>query len=254
MTNTSLPRLEVCPSPALLHLYDVSDSIVVIIDVFRATSTIATALHNGAAKVIPVATVEDCIRIGASLGAITAGERDGLIAPGLQHGNSPFEYHRTFVEGRTLVLTTTNGTRLLHMASGARQIITGSFPNLSMVCEYLQQQGQPVLLGCAAWKDRVNMEDMLFAGAVIHRIKAGFQISCDSALAAETLYMQYQHDLRRFIRKTSHYRRLARYGLEKDIEYCLLPDVAPSLPLLVNGELVHRPLPSVNAAAMRSLP
>ena len=125
------PVLHTLLSPRLLDLYDVNDSIVVIIDVFRATSTMATALYNGAQKVIPVAGVEDCIMIGQKLNAVTAGERDGKIIEGLQHGNSPAEYPRSFIEGKTLVLTTTNGTKLLHMAldKGASEDVTGSFPN-----------------------------------------------------------------------------------------------------------------------------
>ncbi|GAA0530114.1 2-phosphosulfolactate phosphatase [Chitinophaga japonensis] len=232
------PSLEVCLSPALLHLYDVKNSVVVIIDVLRATSTICTALYNGAAKVIPVASVEECVNIGRQLGAITAGERDGKIAEGLVHGNSPFEYPRDFVEGKTLVLTTTNGTKLLHMAKDAIQIITGSFPNISAVCDYLVAQGQNVILGCAAWKDRVNMEDALFAGAVVSRIRQHFSMNCDSALAAETLYHAASSDLYEFMKKASHFQRLARYGLEKDIRYCLTPDGANVLPLLKNGELI----------------
>src|SRR3954471_15388523 len=127
------PILHTILSPGLLNLYEVSDSIVVIIDVFRATSTIATALYNGAEKVIPVANVDNCIAVGKKLNAVTAGERDGKIIPGLQHGNSPAEYPRSFIEGKTLVLTTTNGTKLLHMAldRGASEVIIGSFPNLS---------------------------------------------------------------------------------------------------------------------------
>src|SRR5260221_14573237 len=153
MTN-SQPSLYTPLSPALLHLYDVNHAIVVIIDVLRATSTIATALHNGAKCVIPVDSVAKCIELGRQIDGITAGERDGMIAEGLQHGNSPFEYSREFINNRTLVLTTTNGTKLLHMAldRGAGQIITGSFPNLGSVCDYLISQNQPVVLGCAAWK------------------------------------------------------------------------------------------------------
>lgn len=236
--NGSTPSLEVCLSPALLHLYDVKNSIVVIIDVLRATSTICTALYNGAAKIIPVASVEECVNIGRQLSAITAGERDGKIAEGLAYGNSPFEYPRDFIEGKILVLTTTNGTKLLHMAKDAIQIVTGSFPNLSAVCDYLVAQGKNVILGCAAWKDRVNMEDTLFAGAVVHRIKQHFNVNCDSALAAETLYNTAKDDIFGFMRQASHFQRLSRYGLEKDIRYCLTPDSANVLPLLQNGELV----------------
>ena len=86
------PELYTCLSPALLHLYDISNSIVVIIDILRATSTFTTALNNGAKSIIPVDSVAECIRIGKQIAAITAGERDGQIAEGLQYGNSPFEY------------------------------------------------------------------------------------------------------------------------------------------------------------------
>lgn len=238
MTESNKPSLEVCLSPALLHLFDVKNSIVVIIDVLRATSTICTALYNGASRVIPVASVEECVNIGRAIGGITAGERDGRIAEGLAYGNSPFEYPREFVENKTLVLTTTNGTKLLHMAKDAIQIITGSFPNISAVCDYLVAQNQNVILGCAAWKDRVNMEDTLFAGAVVSRIKQHFDVNCDSAIAAETLYHSAKHDIYTFMKQASHYKRLAQYGLEKDIHYCLTADGANVLPLFRDGELI----------------
>ena len=185
-----------------------------------------------------MSSVEEFVNIGRAIGGITAGERDGKIAEGLAYGNSPFEYPRDFVENKTLVLTTTNGTKLLHMAKDAIQIITGSFPNISAVCEYLISQNQNVILGCAAWKDRINMEDTLFAGAVVSRIKQHFDVNCDSAIAAETLYESAKHDIYTFMKQASHYQRLARYGLEKDIHYCLTPDGANVLPLFRDGELI----------------
>ncbi len=238
MTEQGKPSLEVCLSPALLHLYDVKNCIVVIIDVLRATSTICTALYNGATKVIPVSSVAECVSIGKQLGAITAGERDGMIAEGLLNGNSPFEYSREFIQDKTLVLTTTNGTKLLHMAKDAVQIITGSFPNISAVCDYLVAQKLPVILGCAAWKDRVNLEDTLFAGAVVSRIKEHFSVNCDSAIMAESVYNTSKDDIFGFMTQASHFKRLANYGLEKDIRYCLSPDGANVLPIFRNGELV----------------
>lgn len=234
------PVLHTVLSPKLLDLYDISNSIVVIIDVFRATSTIATALYNGASRVIPVAEVDKCIAIGNEIGGITAGERDGKVIEGLEHGNSPAEYPRSFIEGKNLVLTTTNGTKLLHMAlkNGASEIITGSFPNLSAVCDHLIQAKTNVILGCSAWKDRFNLEDALFAGAVVNRIKESFTIHCDSSLMAEDLYLLHQTDMLDFIRKTTHWHRLAAFGLEKDLEYCVTPDGAPVLPVYRNGDLV----------------
>jgi 2-phosphosulfolactate phosphatase len=136
MSRTEQAKLEVCLSPALLHLYDTRDAVVVIIDIFRATSTITAALHNGARCVIPVASVQECIEIGASLpGSITAGERDGKVVPGLLMGNSPLEYTPDVIKDKVLVLTTTNGTRLLHMVEGASAIVIGSFLNLSALVQ-----------------------------------------------------------------------------------------------------------------------
>ena len=224
----------------LLDLYTITNSIVVVIDVFRATSTIATALYNGATKIIPVDAVDKCIEIGKKTGGITAGERDGKIIPGLDYGNSPAEYPRSFIEGKTLVLTTTNGTKLLHMAlqNGASEIITGSFPNLSAVCDHLVAQKKNVILGCSAWKDRFNLEDCLFAGAVIEKIKGHFTIHCDSSLMAENMYALHKHDIKSIIRNTTHWHRLSQYGLEKDLEYCVSADLANILPVFINGDLV----------------
>jgi 2-phosphosulfolactate phosphatase len=236
------PKLYTVLSPALLNLYDVSDSVVVIIDVLRATSTIATALYNGASSVIPVATVPRCIELGKEVDGITAGERDGKVADGLEHGNSPFEYPPSFIKNQVLVLTTTNGTKLLHMAldNGAKEIITGSFPNLSAVCDHLLKRNMNVLLGCAAWKDRVNLEDSLFAGAVIDRIGEHFDIRCDSSRMVLNLYRSARPDLYAFMRDNdaTHYHRLTNFGLEKDIRYCLTADGANVLPIFRGDRLI----------------
>ncbi len=236
------PALFTCLSPALLHLYDVSESIVVIIDVLRATSTIATALHNGATAIIPVDSVPECIKIGTALNAITAGERDGKVADGLQYANSPFEYPKSFIDNKLLVLTTTNGTKLLHqaLAQKAKEIITGSFPNFSAVCQFLVAQKLPVVLGCAAWKDKVNLEDTLFAGAVIENIKEHFDIACDASKMALLLHQQAGEGRYEFMetQQASHFLRLQNFGLEKDLRYCLSKDGAPVLPIYKEGKLI----------------
>ena len=235
------PTLHTCLSPALLHLYDLNETVVVVIDVFRATSTIAAALYNGAEAVVPVDTVPKAIQIARDVNGIAAGERDGKIADGLQHGNSPLEYHRDFIGGRKLVLTTTNGTKLLYMAldNGADDIVTGSFPNLGAVCEYLVRQQKNVVLACAGWKDRFNMEDTLFAGAVIEQIKNNFTIHCDSSETALRLYDQMKEDLPGNARAFTHYHRLVeRFGLIEDIRFCLTPNGANVLPVYKNGLLI----------------
>jgi len=242
MPETKKPVLFTALSPALLHLYDITNSVVVIIDVLRATSTIATALNNGAREIIPVDSVRECIRIGKQISAITAGERDGKVAEGLQHGNSPFEYPTTFIGGKTLVLTTTNGTKLLHIAlnNGAQEIITGAFANLEAVCDYLLKKKKNVILACAAWKDRVNIEDTLFAGAVIEKIGQEFVINCDASRIAVALYSEAKNDLYAYMKNqsASHYLRLSSFGLEKDIQHCLTANTAPVVPVYKQGKLV----------------
>lgn len=235
------PTLFTSLSPALLHLSDLHNAVVVIIDVFRATSTIATALYNGASRVIPVAEVEECKRLGNIInGSITAGERDGKVIEGLQYGNSPTEYPREFIQNKTLVLTTTNGTKLLHMAfaKGCAEVVTGSFVNLSAVCDYLMNQDKNVILGCSGWKDRFNLEDTLFAGAVIDKVKEHFIIHDDASLMADEMYRLHKNDLYNFIQNTTHWHRLSAYGLQKDLEYCISADVANVVPVYENGELI----------------
>ncbi len=238
------PVVQTVLSPALLNLYELNSSIVVIIDVLRATSTIATALHHGAKEIIPVATVAECIQLGKQMDAITAGERDGKIAEGLQYGNTPSVYTPKFVGGKTVVLTTTNGTRLLHQAleADAEEIITGAFCNLSSVCQYLVQRQKNVLLACAAWRNRVNLEDTLFAGAVIDQIKDQFEIKGDSSQIAEILYQEARPGLFEYMKnkKASHYQRLMDQGLEADIRYCLSVNSADTLPVYENGRLAVR--------------
>lgn len=233
-----MPKVETCFSPSLLHLYDFTNSIVVIIDVFRATSTIAAALEQGAEAIIPVDSVSGCIALGKEIeNSITAGERDGKVAEGLQHGNSPLEYPSEFIKGKTLVLTTTNGTRLLYMCKGAEEIITGSFLNLNAVIDFLLKENKNVLLACASWKDRFNLEDALFAGAVYEGIKANFDMNCDSTRAALTLYQAAKHNLYEFIQDSSHFLRLSKFGLEKDMEYCCEPNKHNVLVRYLDGKL-----------------
>jgi 2-phosphosulfolactate phosphatase len=237
--SSTKPNLEVCLSPALLHLFNTEGTVTVIIDVFRATSTIVAALDNGALKVVPVASVSECIELGNQLpNSITAGERDGKVAEGLAYGNSPSEYPKSFVEGKNLVLTTTNGTRLLHMVKNAAEIITGSFPNLDAVCEFILNQNQNVLLACASWKDRFNLEDALFAGAVASRVQDKFNINCDSAMACISLENDSKGEYFEYLKRGAHYKRLSGYGLESDMIYCTTTNIHPVVPVLRGNDLV----------------
>lgn len=238
----SRPLLEVCLSPALLPLYDIRDTIVVIIDVFRATSTITAALHNGAKAVIPIASVEECIAIKSRYpDYITAGERDGKVASGLEYGNSPLEYPASFIKGKTLALTTTNGTKLLHMVKDATEIVIGSFLNLDAVGNYLIKKEKKILLGCSAWKDRINMEDTLLAGALVDKLQSKFDISSDDGpVISMRLWQEATKEkaIIDFLKNTSHYRRLSGFGVEEDMKYCTTPNLHPIVPTYNGVKLV----------------
>src|SRR5215217_1576755 len=137
--------IEVCLTPALLDLYAIEDSIVVVIDVLRATSSIVYGIDNGATAIIPVANVEDCLNY-TDKGFLLAAERNGEVVAGYDFGNSPFSYTKEKVGGKTVVLTTTNGTKALHMArERAHQVVVGSFLNLHALCEWLKVQNKSVL-------------------------------------------------------------------------------------------------------------
>lgn len=230
-------NIEVCLTPALLPLYDLTNSIVVVIDIFRATSSICYGIENGAEAIIPVATVEECRNYGRD--CLLAAERDGKVVDGFDFGNSPFSYTAEKVKGKTVVLTTTNGTFAIDESKKtAYQVIIGSFLNLDAVCNYLKTQEQDVLLVCAGWKKKFNLEDTLFAGAVVHQLKSADYFLDDSSTAAEDLYILAKDNLQAYTAKTSHSERLKKLGIEEDIKFCLNVNTVKSIPVLVDGRLV----------------
>ena len=233
------PNLHVCLSPALIPLYNVEEYIVVIIDIFRATSSICYGIDNGAEAIIPVSEVEECAAYREKgLDYLLAAERNGEVVDGFDFGNSPFSYTEEKVAGKTVVLTTTNGTHALHLSRSAKRIVIGSFFNLTALSSWLKQQDENILLVCAGWKNNFNLEDTVFAGAVIEQLKGnGFTLD-DSAIAASDLYQIAKNDLPGYLAKTSHSERLKKLGIEKDIAFCLNSDITTSIPVLQGEKLV----------------
>jgi 2-phosphosulfolactate phosphatase len=234
-------KIEVCLTPALLHLYDIRESIVVVIDIFRATSSICYGIENGVEAIIPVATVESCESYRHT-DYLLAAERNGEVVDGFDFGNSPFAYASDKVRGRTVVLTTTNGTHAINESRQARQIVIGSFLNLTALSSWLKSQPYDVLLLCAGWKNKFNLEDTLFAGAVIHQLQEEEYKLDDSSIAAEDLYIAGKSDLDEYLKKTSHSERLKKLGIEEDIRFCLKVDITTSIPVLDGDRLVKMSL------------
>lgn len=232
-----MKTIDVCLSPELLHLYDLQDRTVVVVDILRATSCMVTAFAHGAERIIPFANQEECLQMKMR-GFITSGERDGKKVEGFDKGNSPFEYMGDQVAGRKIAFTTTNGTQAIAKSKSAKEIIIGSFLNLSSITKYVLFSHNNILIVCAGWKGKVNLEDTLFAGALVERLKNYIEPDCDAPLAAQHLYNLAKENMVEFLQHSSHVKRLQRLNIQKDIEFCLTPDQYTVVPKLVRGELI----------------
>jgi 2-phosphosulfolactate phosphatase len=220
-----------------MHLYPVHDKIVVVVDILRATSCMTTAFAHGIKSITPFASLEDCLAAKISE-YFTAGERNGEKVVGFDLGNSPFEYMDEKLKGKHIAFTTTNGTQAIVKSLGAKEILIGSFLNLKALTDYLKKSTDNILLVCAGWKGKVNLEDTLFAGAVVELLKNDVQPECDAPLAAQHLYNMAKHDMVDFLKDSSHVKRLNRLDIHKDIIFCLTPDQYDVIPMLRDGVLV----------------
>jgi 2-phosphosulfolactate phosphatase len=235
-----MKNLDVCLTPALIPLFNVEDYVVVVIDIFRATSSICYGIENGAEAIIPVSEVEECLAYQDKYAHyLLAAERNGEVVAGFDFGNSPFSYTKEKVAGKTIVLTTTNGTHALQRSIQAKKIIIGSFLNLTAVCDWLKTQQENVLLVCAGWKNNFNLEDTLFAGAVVDHLKSAGFVLDDAAIAANDLFQIGKPDISAYLKKTSHSERLKKLGIEADIEFCLQVDLTTAIPVLQGEKLVR---------------
>lgn len=234
-----MKTIDVCLSPELIHLYDLKDRTVVVVDILRATSCMVTAFAHGAESITPFASLDECRQMKLK-GYITSGERDGKKVDGFDKGNSPFEYMGDQVRGLKIAFTTTNGTQAIEKSKGAKEIIIGSFLNLSSVAKYLLMGEHNALIVCAGWKGKVNLEDTLFAGALVEKLKDFLGPDCDAPLAAQHLYNVAKHNMVEFLNASSHVKRLNKLNIHKDIAFCVTPDQYQILPRLKNGVLVVR--------------
>jgi len=228
-----MKTLDICFSPELLPLYDLRGRVAVVVDVLRATSSIVTALAQGVTHLIPVSELDEC-RALSTQGYLTAAERDGRQAEGVDLGNSPFGYldGAVAVRGRAVAITTTNGTRALQLSQAADAVIVGAFLNLAAVAEFLREQDKDVVVVCAGWKGKFCLEDTLYGGALATRLARYFDTSSsDATLAALDLWQAAEPDVAAYLLKSAHVRRLNSLEAHKDMEFCVRPDVYDIVPL-----------------------
>ncbi len=232
-------QIEVCLTPDLLPHFDLKDKIVVVIDILRATSCITTALANGVKSIIPVREVEECKAL-QSQGYLAAAERGGKKVEGFDLDNSPFSYQNPDLKGKTIAMTTSNGTLAIDLSKNvAKEVLIGSFLNQRTLCNYLQKKEDNILLFCAGWKGKENMEDTFFAGALIDDLSnTNIELGNDGAFISKAVYHVGRNQYKKFLRKSSHYQRLISFGLEKDIDFCFTANQYNVLPYLKGNEIV----------------
>jgi 2-phosphosulfolactate phosphatase len=232
-------NLEVLFTPAeyaVLASRDLRGTVCVVFDVLRATSTFVTALHNSAKEIIPIAEISEALEIKKMRPEILlGGERNGIriSAGGIDFdlGNSPREYAREKVRGKTIVSTTTNGTRALRVCVGAKMVLAASFLNLGVTAELLRQKNfADILIVCAGTGDNAALEDTLAAGALCEMLSGGFASRANS-VSVETAwraYAQAKANLAAAMRDSENARRLlANPGLRDDVAFCLQRDTCP---------------------------
>jgi 2-phosphosulfolactate phosphatase len=216
----------------------------VVVDVFRASTTIAAALAGGARFVLPVADVEQAMRLAepyAENEVLLAGERDCQRIEGFQLGNSPREYTREVVAGKVVIFTTTNGTRALAAAKDSGAVFIGCFVNFSAVADAVAGFDAVTVL-CAGNNGRLSLEDFACAGGLVARLAKRTAQLDDAALAARAAYKNLRENLTRFLTTTEHARRLAGLGFRADLEFALKVDSVPVVPQQSDGRI--EPLPA----------
>ena len=233
-----MKKIDICLIPELIHQYDLASSVVVVIDILRATSSITTGIALGVRAIRPVETLGQCRELKLQ-GHIGAAERGGKRVGGFDIGNSPYDFMNPELEDTKIAMTTTNGTNTLRKSKGALQVVIGSFLNFSALLAYLERLPCDLLLHCAGWKGKLSLEDTLFAGAIVFGLKKMFEYDSDVPLMASNFYKTAKSDLKSVIGESSHGSRLMKLGMEKDIDFCLKFDEYKVIPIL-KGEYITK--------------
>jgi len=235
------PQVEVCFSPELYRHKLVKENFVVVVtDIFRATTSICAALNYGVKAVIPVSNREDAKKYKEK-GYIIACEQNGQTVDFADIGNSPSDFMKMDFRNKIIAFSTTNGTYAINLAKqDADEVFIGSFINLTALFKRLSAIGKNVVILCAAWKNLFNLEDSLFAGALSELLidSGEFESECDSVKASIDLWRIAKLDLQGYLSKSSHRRRLKRLVSDDDYRFTLTLDASNLAPTLKNGEII----------------
>ena len=230
----------VCFTADQFEKYADGRSTVVVVDVLRATSVISTAFLQGVQVIIPVQNLDEALEYKGKEGCIVAAERNAKPIEGFDYGNSPFHYINADVAGKTLVLTTTNGTKAIYNAK-EHKVLTASYINIEAVAQHLIEEHNNVILLCSGWKGVFNLEDPIFAGSLAKLLleSGRYDSNCDSLFASMQLLKSADGNLFTYLSDSSHRRRLKSLNMEDDTRFCLAPPVKSDIiPILKDGKLV----------------
>jgi len=232
-------KIEVCYSPALFPYYENRDAVVVVTDILRASSAIVTAFMNGVERIIPVGTLEEA-KSYKDRGFMVAAERDGIVRDFADFGNSPYNFTTEQVKGKEIVYSTTNGTNAINLASSGSQVLIGAYLNITALAEHIKESGKDLLVLCAGWKNKFNLEDTLFAGALSKMVLEDqqFYTICDATMGAMDLYDAAKTDMMAYIEKVAQRHRLKKNNLDDVIGYCHEFDLTRLIPVLEGKNLV----------------
>lgn len=224
-------KVDICFSPALYPYYtDTNDRIVVVVDIFRASTTMCAAFSNGVKSIIPVASIEEA-QDYKSKGYLVGAERNVKRCDFADFGNSPFDYTAEKVKGREIVFTTTNGTMAIETAAESLYLLIGSFSNLSAIVDFCLSKQKDVLVLCAGWNNRFNIEDSLYGGALAEAlINKGYSSASDATQTALSMWQEAKPDVRAYIDRTEHIKRLEANNLQDSVDYCLTFDTVHLVP------------------------
>jgi 2-phosphosulfolactate phosphatase len=233
-------NISVCFTADQFEKYADGKSTVVVVDVLRATSVISTAFMQGVKVIIPVQNLDEALEYKGKEGCIVAAERNAKPIEGFDYGNSPFHYINADVFGKTLVLTTTNGTKAIYNAK-EHKVITASYINIEAVANHLIEEHNNVILLCSGWKGVFNLEDPIFSGSLAKLLleSGRYESNCDSLFASMQLLKSADGNLFTYLSDSSHRRRLKSLNMEDDTRFCLAPPVKSDIiPILKDGKLV----------------
>lgn len=223
--------IDICFSPVLFPYYSQPNDVVLVTDIFRATTTMCMAFKNGASAIIPVATTEEAEQYKKE-GYLIGAERNTRRCDFADFGNSPFEYTEEKVKGKEIVFTTTSGTRALDAAKDCRELLIGAFSNIDAVVDRSVQLGGRIVILCAGWNNKVNSEDLLFAGAFAQKLceKTDAKLDSDAVRIVLDLWSGAKENPLAYLKKNDHYKRLVDNGVEKDAAYCLEQNTVALVP------------------------